>query len=171
VIPIPFGLRRNLHPQASGCGRARARPQSLETCLERQGSGADLKVGRDPGFVVERGLYDSFLCSSWSASGWSYEAVEVAGFGRVVGAVGASASRSSPPFPLAGPVALPSASVSGGDPLCLVHGHALAGGALPGAWFAKRRDLSPSFGRVVAAGAVPERDRGLAATVGGGGQA
>ena len=84
-----------------------------------------------------------------------------------MGAVGAAAARSAASFSLPGPLALSGPGVSGGDLVCAVHGHALAGGALPRARLAERRDLSPALGGVVAAGAVAGRARRRAAAVGG----
>src|SRR5207247_5571398 len=116
--------RRSWNEWASTRRSPRARSRS---CAQRDspkgpGSGACLKVGRDPGFGVERGLYDFVSCWFWSASGRSREAVEVACLGRVVGAVGAAASRSAPSLPFPGPVALSGAGVFGGDLVRAVHG-------------------------------------------------
>jgi transposase len=88
-----------------------------------------------------------------------------------VGAGGAAASRSAASFSLPGPFALSGPGLSGGDLVRAVHGHALAGGALPGARLAERRDLPPALGGVVAAGAVAGGDCRLAGAVGGRGQA
>src|SRR6266511_2685858 len=129
-------------------------------------SGSDLKVSRDRGFAVERVRYDYFSCWSSSASGGSCEAAEVAGLGRVVGAVGAVASGSAASFSFAGPVSVSGAGLSGGDPVCVVHRYALAGGAISGAGVAERRDLPPALGGVVAARVAGRRDRGTAAAAG-----
>jgi transposase len=128
-------------------------------------------VGRDPGVAVERGLYDFFSCSFSSAPGWSGEALSVACLGSVVGAVGAAAARSAASFPFPGAVALSGAGLFGGDPVCAVHGHALAAGALPRARPAQRRDLPAAPGGVGAAGLVGAGAAGAAGAVGGGGQA
>jgi hypothetical protein len=147
----------------------------LETCpgtgpgqcpqRSRTGTGADLKIGRDRGFVVELGVYDCFLWFS-SASGGSVEAVSVAGVGCDVGAVGAVASGSASPFPFAGSAAVFGAVVSGGGVVCVVHGDAVVGGPLPGVGASQRGDVSAAVGGVGAQGAARGRACGVAASVG-----
>ena len=134
-------------------------------------SGIGLKVSRDPGCVVERGRYDYISWSFSSASGGSCEAVEVACFGRVVGAVGAAARGSAASFSFARPLSVSGAGVFGRDLVRAVHGHALDGDPVSRARLAERRDLSPAAGGVVAARPARRGDPGLAAAVGGRGQA
>src|SRR6266511_3966408 len=111
-------------------------------------------MSRDRWSAVERGWCDYFACGSSSASSGSREAVQVAGLGRVVGAVGAAACGSAASVSLARPASLSGPGLPGGGLVRAVHRHALAGGAVSRAGVAERRELPASLGGLVAAIAV-----------------
>ena len=65
-----------------------------------------------------------------------------------MGAAGAVARGSSTPFSPSGPLPVFAAAVSGRDPLCAVHRHPLAAGAVSRAGVTQRRDLPATVGGV-----------------------
>src|SRR6266511_3812591 len=64
-------------------------------------------------------------------AGGTLAAVEVAGRGLAVGAVGAAVGGSAASFSLSGSLSLSGPRLFGGDPVRALHRYALVGGALP----------------------------------------
>jgi transposase len=128
-------------------------------------------LGRDRVAGVEVAGYVYFEGITSSSSRRSVDAVSLAGLGGAVGEAGAVAARSVPSLPSSRSPAPSSARLSGGDPVRALHGHPLAGGALPGARPAERRDLPPAAGGVAAAGTARGGLAGAAAGIVRGGAA
>lgn len=115
------------------------------------------------------GRWHGYLEEVSEAAGWEVGAVAVAGVGAAVGAGGAVAGGSAAAVSLSGPVALLAACVFGGGLVRAVHGHALVAGALSGAGFAQRGDVSAAAGGVVGARVAAGGAGCVAGAAGGGG--
>src|SRR6266511_3398123 len=102
------------------------------------GSGADLRLSRDPGVGGECVGHEEITGSFTSAPCGTLGAVAVAGERCEVGAVGVDPGRPAASLPSSRPGALLAAGLFGGDLVRALHRYALVAGALPRARVAER---------------------------------
>src|SRR5438445_11672456 len=89
----------------------------LRSVPDPTGSGSDLNLSRDPTLAVEPACYEEHRCWFEEAAGGTLAAVEVAGDGSAVGAVGAGFVGSGRAVSLSRPGPVSGAGLFGGVPV------------------------------------------------------